>query len=163
MRAVLPQAIQIKLLPSYLLLGLLSAVSIACCAIILLQPISPLIKLFIITLILLSSAYFSCRDALLLLPWSLQWLEVNHKGELTITDNRGQQFQPALAPSTFIHAACTILNFKRNHFKSALPPIILFAHTNNQDELRRLRIWLRWFKRIELVNQKDLSAADLAA
>ena len=163
MRAVLPQAIQINLLPSYLLLGLLSAVSIACSAIILLQPISPLIRLFIIALILLSSAYFICRDALLLLPWSWQRLEVNHKGELTITDKRGQQFRPVLASSTFMHAACTILNFKRNRFKIALPSIILFAHTNNRDDLRRLRIWLRWFKRVELVNQKDLNAADLVA
>ena len=163
MRAVLPQAIQIKLLPSYLLLGLLSGVSIACSAIIMLQPISPLIKLLIIALILLSSAYFICRDALLLLPWSWQRLEVNHQGELTITNKRGQQFQPVLASSTFIHAACTILNFKRNRFKFALPSIILFAHTNYRDDLRRLRIWLRWFKRVELVNQEDLIAADLAA
>lgn len=162
MRAVLTQAIQINLLPSYLLLGLLSGVSIACCAIILLQPISPLIKLLIIALIVATSAYFICRDALLCLPWSWQRLEVNQKGELTISNKRGQHFQPALAASTFIHAACTILNFKRNRFKFALSSLILFANTNNRDELRRLRIWLRWFKRGELMNQEDLSAADLA-
>ena len=146
MRAILPHAIQIKLRPSYLLLGLLSGVSIACCTIILLQPFSLLIKLLIITLMLLSSNYFICRDALLLLSWSWQRLEVNNKGELTITNKRGQQFQPALAPSSFIHAACTILNFKRAGFKLALLPVILMTSAENADELRRLRVWLRWFK-----------------
>ena len=163
MRAILPQAIQIKLMPSYLLLGLISGVSIACCTIILLQPIALAIKLVIIVLILLSSAYFIARDALLSLPRSWQLLAVNNKGELTITNQRGQQFQPVLAPATFIHPAFTLLNFKSNRFKFALPPVILFANTNNRDELRRLRVWLRWFKRGEIANQEDLSAADLAA
>ena len=165
MRAILPQAIQIKLTPSYLLLGLLSGISMACCAIILLQPIVLAIKLIIIALILLSSAYFICRDALLLLPWSWQKLEVDNKGELTISNKRGQQFQPTLASSTFIHAAYSLLNFKRPEFKYggfrlALPPVILFEHANNRDELRRLRVWLRWFKHLEvdgqLDNQEDL-------
>jgi hypothetical protein len=151
MRAILPQAIQIKLMPSYLLLGLLGGVSIACGAIILLQPIALAIKLVIIALILLSSAYFMARDALLLLPWSWQMLGVDTKGELRITNRRGQQFQPALAPSSFIHAACTIVNFKKNGFKLALlpvifGPVILMASAENENELRRLRVWLRWFK-----------------
>ena len=158
MRAILPQAIQIKLMPSFLLLGLISGVSIACCAIILLQPIALAIKLVIIVLILLSSAYFIARDALLLLPRSWQLFAVNNKGELTITNQLGQQFQPVLAPSTFIHVTCTILNFKSNRFKFALPPVILFANAKNRDELRRLRVWLRWFKRGGLANQEGLIA-----
>jgi hypothetical protein len=158
MHAILPQAIQIKLMPSYLLLGLLGGVSIACCLIIIALPVVLAFKLVIIALILLSSTYFIARDALLLLPWSWQMLEVNTKGELTIINRYGLQFQPALAPSSFIHAACTILNFKRAGLKFALPPLILFANTNNQDELRRLRVWLRWFK-----HQEDLSVADLVA
>jgi hypothetical protein len=85
-------------------------------------------------------------------------LEVNTKGELTIINRYGLQFQPALAPSTFIHAACKVLNFKNKGLKLALPPLILIANANNQDELRRLRVWLRWFK-----HQEDLSAADLVA
>jgi hypothetical protein len=160
MPAILPQAILIKLMPSCLLLGLLGGVSIAACAILLLQPIALVIKLVIIALILLSSAYFIARDALLLLPWSWQMLEVDTKGELTISNKRGQQFQPALAPSTFIHAACTILNFKRVGFKLALSPVILMTSAENEDELRKLRTWLRWFKHEKI--QEDLSAADLA-
>ncbi len=155
------QAIHIQLLPSKLLLGLLAAVSMVCCLVIIMLPISLFLKLLIIALILLSSAYFICRDVLLLLPNSWQSLEVNNKGVLTIVNKKGQQFQPALAPIAFIHAACTILNFKRPDFKRegfklAQPPMILFANAENADELRRLRVWLRWFK-----HQEDLSV-DLA-
>lgn len=149
MRQDLLQAIHIKLIPSKLLLGLLLAISIVACAIMISLPISAYIKVVIIALILASSAYFILRDALLLLPWSWQSVDVNSKGALTITNKHGQQFQPTLAPSTFIHAACTILNFKRKGFKFVSPAVILFANANNQDELRRLRVWLRWFKHQE--------------
>lgn len=158
MKAILSQAIQIKLARSNLIFGLLSGVSIVCCLIIASLTISLILKFVIIALILLSSAYFIARDALLLLPWSWQMLQVDTKGELTIINKHGLQFQPALAPSTFIHAACTILNFKRAGLKFALPPLILFVNTNNREELRRLRVWLRWFK-----HQQDFSAADLAS
>ena len=155
MRAVLLQPIYIKLMPSNLLLGLLGIVSIACCAILLSLPIPLYIKLVIIALILASSTYFILRDALLLLPWSWQSVDVNSKGELTITNMHGQQFQPTLAPSTFIHAACTILNFKRKNFRFVSPAVILFANANNRDELRRLRLWLRWFEHDKIGYQAD--------
>ena len=151
MKPVLPQDIHIQLMPSYLLLGLLSGVSIACCWIVLQQVISMDIKLLIITLILVSSAYYIVRDALLMLPWSWKIVEVDHTGELTIINQRGQQFQPALVASCFIHEACTILNFKGHGFKYnvlrlGLQPIILFNNSKNDNELRHLRVWLRWFK-----------------
>ena len=157
------QAIHIKLLPSTLLLGLLAAISIIACAIIVSLPIalgslnSFTTKLVIIALILFTSTYFICRDALLMLPWSWQSVAVDSKGELTITNKRGEQFQPTLAANSFIHAACTILNFKRNGFKLALPAAILFTNAENENELRRLRVWLRWFK------HQDSAEADLAA
>ena len=155
MRAILPQAIHIKLMPSKLLLGLLLAISIVACAIMISLPISAYIKVVIIALILASSAYFILRDVLLLLPWSLQSVDVNSKGALTITNKHGQQFQPTLAPSTFIHAACTILNFKRKGFKFVAPAVILFANANNQDEQRRLRVWLRWFKHDKIGHHEE--------
>ena len=155
MRAILQQAIHIKLLPSKLLLGLLLAISIVACAIMISLPISAYIKVVIIALILASSAYFILRDTLLLLPWSWQSVDVNSKGALTITNKQGQQFQPTLAPSTFIHAACTILNFKRKGFKFVSPAVIFFANANNQHELRRLRVWLRWFKHDKIGHHEE--------
>jgi hypothetical protein len=149
------QSIHIKLLPSKLLLGLISSVSIACCAILIELPLSLFIKLAIIALILASSAFFMMRDALLILPNSWQIIDVDNKGELTITNKSGKKFQLILAPNSFIHAGCTILNFKRNGFNFALPAVILLPSAENSDELRRLRVWLRWFKYEE--NQEDLT------
>ena len=151
MKPALPQVIHIQLMPSYLLLGLLSGISIACCWIVLQQATSVDIKLVIIALIVVSSAYFIARDALLMLPWSWKVLDVDHNGELTIVNQVGQQFQPTLAASCFIHEACTILNFKGiglkyNVFRLGLQPVILFSSSKNDNELRRLRVWLRWFK-----------------
>lgn len=156
MRHDLLQAIHIKLKPSKLLLGLLLAISIVACVIIVSLPIALFLKLVIIALILASSAYFILRDALLLLPNSWQIVEVDSKGELTISNKNGLKFQPKLAASSFIHAACTILNFKREGFKFVLPAVILLSSAENENELRRLRVWLRWFK-----HQDDLSVVDL--
>ena len=151
MKPALLQVIHIQLMPSYLLLGLLSGISIACCWIVLQQAITADIKLLIIAVIVVSSAYFIARDALLMLPWSWKVLEVNHNEELTIVNQGGQQFQPTLAANCFIHEACTILNFKDNAFeynvfRLGLQAVILFSSSKNDNELRRLRVWLRWFK-----------------
>ena len=151
------QSIHIKLLPSKLMLGLLGGVSIACCAIVLTLPILLYAKFIIIALILVSSAYFIARDALLLLPNSWQTVDVDNKGALTLSNKSGQQFQLTPAPSSFIHAACSVLNFERRGIKLAPPPVILFSNIENADELRRLRAWLRWFKHDKANHQEDLS------
>jgi hypothetical protein len=160
MRPVLLQAIHIKLMPSTLLLGLVGGVSIASCAILLSLPIPLFIKLAIIALIIASSAFFILRDALLVLSSSWKTIDVDNKGELTMINKSGQQFQLIPASSSFIHAACTILNFKRNGFRLALPPAILFTSIENENELRRLRVWLRWFKHKDVRHQGDFKEAE---
>jgi hypothetical protein len=154
------QSIHIKLLPSNLMLGLLGGISIACCAIILALPVSLFPKLVIIALIVASSAFFILRDALLRLPNSWEILEVDNKGELTLSNKSGQKFKLKPAPNSFIHAGCSVLNFERKGFKLALPPVILLPNAAHAVELRRLRVWLRWFKQED--NQEDFSV-DLAA
>ncbi len=152
------QPIHVKLLPSKLLLGLLVGVSIACCFILLSLQLFFFLKLVIIALIIASSAFFIMRDALLRLPNSWQTIDVDNKGALTITNKAGQKFQLKLAPSSFTHESCTILNFERKGFNFSPAPMILLPNAENIDELRRLRVWLRWFK-----HQEDLSAVDLSA
>lgn len=155
MKSILHQAITIKFKPSHLLLGLLCVIAMLCCWIALVLPIATTIKIVMIILVLVSSIYFILRDALLALPWSWQALSVDIKGELTLINQRGQQFKPALADSTFIHNQLTLLNFKRVGFSLALPPVILLGI--NTDETRRLRVWLRWFKYPQ--PNQDLAAA----
>lgn len=146
MKPILLQPIHIKLKRSNLMLGLLVSISMVCCLILIVLPIPALVQFGTILLIIISSVYYILRDALLLLPASWQTLEVNAKGRLRLLNKRGQPFEPALASNTFIHAKVTILNFQRNGFWLALPPVILFTSTENENELRRLRVWLRWAK-----------------
>lgn len=146
MKPILLQPIHIKLKPTKMMLGLLVFISMVCCLILIVLPIPALLQFGTILLIMLSSGYFILRDALLLLPASWQALEVNAKGRLRLLNKRGQQLEPALANNTFIHAKVTVLNFKRNGFELALPPVILLSSAENENELRRLRVWLRWGK-----------------
>jgi len=154
MKPRLMQAIVIQLKPSPLLLGMLGCVSIVCCAILAQLQLSLAIKLGLIILVVFSTIYFSLRDVLLLLPQSWQSVEVNSQGTLKLTNKQGIVFEPKLADSSFIHEYVTILNFKRSGFKWCLLSVILFTSQENQEELRKLRVWLRWWKR-----QEDLSAA----
>ncbi len=158
MKPILHQAIHIKFKPSTLMLSILCAISMLCCWILLVLPMATTLKLMAIMLVLVSSIYFILRDTLLLLPWSWQFLEIDSKGKLTLINQRGQQFQPALANSTFIHAKLVILNFKRNGYRLALPPVILLMA--NIDEVRRLRVWLRWAKQQNTQYQGDLLVND---
>lgn len=159
MKPILHQAIHIKFKPSYLILGLLCAISMLCCWILLVLPMATTIKLLAILLVVMSSIYFILRDVLLMLPWSWQRLKLDSKGQLTLINRRGQQFQPALAETTFIHAKLTILNFKRKGNSLGLSPVILLETPATTDEVRRLRVWLRWAKH-NTQYQEDLVVSD---
>jgi hypothetical protein len=160
MKPILHQAIRIQFKPSELMLGLLSLISIVCCWILLALAIAPMIKFVGILVVIASSIYFILRDALLMLPWSWQVLELDTKGQLTLIDKRGEKFRPALAESTFIHTKLMILNFKRAGANFALAPVIFLFRQTNTDELRRLRVWLRWAKHNQKPNQEDLVVAN---
>ncbi len=142
--------IVIQLLPSPLLLGLLLAVATISSLVLLLIAIDLWIKLTLFLLIILSTGYFIARDALLMLPWSWQSVVVDSKGVLTITNKRQQLVGPSLSAATFVHQYLTVLNVKPAGFKSdfrlVLPPVILLGNRSNQDEVRRLRVWLRLHK-----------------
>lgn len=155
MKPILPKAIVIQLLPSPLLLGLLSAVATTSATIVLVLPIILPIKWAIFLLIIASTLYFILRDALLMLPWSWQTIEVDVKGILKLTNKSQQQFKPQLAASSFTHQYLTILNCKRDGLKWTLPPVLLLSsfswgstnHFEDYDALRCLRVWVRLFKR----------------
>lgn len=163
MRSILLRPIYIQLKPSNLLMGILICISIICCMILLRMPIPIIIRLAIIALIMLTSTWFILRDALLRFPSSWKTVEVDHRGVLIITNQRGQQFQPTLATSCFTHTHLIILNFKRTGFRRCLSPVVLLLGADNTGELRRLRVWLRWSKHLD-THQEDLSSPlDLAA
>ena len=138
------EPIFIKIEPSLILMGLLLAISILSCTIIFIMPLDIGFKLGLCILIMLTSGYFILRDSLKLLPWSWQSLSVSNNGELTITNNSGQQFKPSLQANSFIHEHLVILNFKHARYKNPAPPVIFLNIQGN--DMRKLRVWLRWFK-----------------
>jgi len=159
MKPILSKSIVIQLAPSPLLLGLLLLVATASAMIILFVPIMLAIKCAVFVLIIASTAYFIARDALLMLSWSWQTIEVDVKGELKLTNKKQKVFKPQIAATSFTHQYLTILNFKRNGLKLALPPILLLPNFSGKEkygkddgesadnyELRRLRVWIRLFK-----------------
>lgn len=149
MKAQLIQAIDIAIKPSLLLLGLLSVISILSCLIVTTLSIHSLLKLLLLTMIVISTVYFILRDALRLLPWSWQRIEVSATGQLTLTNHQGRAYTPALAATSFIHPRMIILNTQlasdRQRLFGGLPALILFANHHEQQH-RQLRVWLRWWK-----------------
>lgn len=146
---ILP-AIDVVVKPSLLLLGVLSVISILSCLGIGVLPLIFPIKFVMILVVLFSTTYYILRDALHLLPWSWQRVEVSSLGQLRLTNKRGEQFMPELDASSFIHPYLIILNMKKpplRHWLSTvtLPALILCAEPQCQQQ-RQLRVWLRWWK-----------------
>jgi hypothetical protein len=146
MKTLFTRPIIIQLHPSSLLLGLLLLVATISNLILFSLPIALKIKLGLLAVIDLSSAYFIARDALLVLPWSWKALEVDTKGSLTLVNKRQQRFKPHLESSSFVHEYCVILNPQNNGFSNALQPVLIFNNVDNLESLRRLRVWLRLYK-----------------
>ena len=150
MKAQLNQTIEITLKPSMLLLGLLSTIAIVSALILAMLPIPFWLKLLLMALVVFSTLYYILRDSLLLLPWSWRHLEVNHTGELMLTNQQGQQFMPALCATTLVHPSVIILNTERVVSKFGLlhklPSLMLLSSMSTQEQHRRLRVWLRWWQ-----------------
>jgi len=149
MKMHLIQAIDIDIKPSFLLLGLLGLIAISSCWIITILPIHALSKLFLISMIMISTTYYSLRDALGLLPWSWQRIEVSAIGQLRLTNHRGEQFTPSIAPTSFVHSKILIINSRQTNqttlWFGSLPPLIMLADHHTASH-RHLRVWLRWWR-----------------
>lgn len=104
------------------------------------------IKVIAVLCVIATSIYFALRDAAVTLPSSWQFLTIDTKGNLKISNRRGQIFKPELADNCFISKQLIILNFQRKGLRLVMPPVISFTNLENTDDLRRLRVWLRWGK-----------------
>ncbi len=134
-------AIDLLLQPSRLLLGALLLIAILSCAAVIIVGIPFVTKLCLLAVIIFTTIYYCLRDALCLLPWSWQRIEVSSAGQLRLTNQRGEQFVPELHASSFIHPQLTILNMSR----WTLPAVFLFPQSDAEQH-RRVRVWLRWWK-----------------
>lgn len=144
-KQVMP-AIDIALKPSFMLFGALLLLAMLACIAVIIVAIPFAIKLFLLTIIIFSTVYYSLRDALYLLPWSWQRVQVTSLGQLRLTNQRGQQFTPDLHATCFIHPLLIILNTSIENLRTQrLPAVLLFSQANDKQH-RRLRVWLRWWQ-----------------
>ena len=146
MRALFTKPIVIHLYPSLLLLGLLFVVATQSSLILFTLPIGLAFKIAIFALIVLTSAYYIARDAMLILPWSWKSVIVDTKGMLTIINNRNHRFKRHLEISSIVHDQCVILNLQNEGFSFALHSVLLLNNVDNPEALRRLRVWLLLYK-----------------
>ena len=146
MKALFIKPIVIHLYPSLLLLGLLFAVATLSSVVLFTLPIGLAFKIAFFALIVLTSAYYMARDAMLILPWSWKSIIVDTKGMLTIINNRNHRFKRHLEVSSFVHEQCVILNVQNEGFSFSLHSVLLFNNVDNPEALRRLRVWLRLYK-----------------
>jgi hypothetical protein len=147
MKKQLMPAICIRLKPSYQVLGCYLGIS-TLSSIAILQVDMPIIaKILLILICNLMSFYVILRDALLVLPWSWQRVEVSSHGELKLVNQDQKTFQLQLSVSTFNHPYLTVLNFK--HFgrlwgrQHSL--VLTRWQVDDTQQYRQMRVWLKWW------------------
>ncbi len=123
--------------------------SLATSAILILFVLSWQIKLVMLTVILFLAMYMVCKHGFLLLPWSLDKLDINAKNELKLTRRDGVQFAVAtVCADSVVTPYLTIVHYHpegatwlRRLFASYL---IILPDAIEAESYRQLRVWLRW-------------------
>jgi len=148
-------AIYLKLKPSYWILGCYVLVSILGLLSLLLATLPLLLKCVIAITVIIATIYTILQDVLLCLPWSWQLVEVTSQGQVRVHNQRGDMFEVALRASTVSHPWLTILRFNRLAYRHGLRNSLMITTWNVQDQqqYRRLRVWLNWGKPNAVPNQ----------
>ena len=170
--------IRLVLQPSYTLTALLIGMVVLSFLSISFAPIALLAKLTLGLLIVFTTIYFVARDALRLLPKSWQEIEVNDKGELTISNSIGERFNARVKTNSYVTLHLVILHVVAlEQVKNSLPMSNLKPFNNNrlrpliailnprqmvilqdsasQAEFRQLCVWLRWWQHSHTGNHAD--------
>ena len=142
--------ITVKLLPSRMMLWLFIATAVFISGILILVPLAFWPRISILSIIIVNLLYFSCRDALLVFPWSYTSLNINVKNQLQLVRKDGKQLDVNVQENTVVTAYLTVLNCQlqeATYFQRLLPlHIVILPDAIDADDCRRLRVWLRWYK-----------------
>lgn len=160
------QTIFIRLKPSYqyaiclTLIGILSAVSM-CFA-----PIGIIAKIIWGLLLIFATTFYVLRDALLRLPSSWKVIEIDSQGKLTLTNLQDTHVKATVSTNSYVATHLIVLLSKiteeiideENSIKPSKlltlyqryfilkPSIVLLSDSASADELRKLRVWLLWWR-----------------
>lgn len=172
--------ISLVLQPSYILTGLLMAMSLLSCISILFAPIPLFLQTILGVLIAFATAFFIGLEALLLLPQSWRRVEVSAKGELTLTKANGERLNVRVKSSSYIVSYLVILHvdglkptentesinkvnlYTKNWLYrlvdvtlSSSSYVILLPDSISQHGFRQLRVWLRWWRHSQTENYAE--------
>jgi toxin CptA len=134
--------IQLVLKPSYLLAIILASAGLGAIAILASVPLPLIARVFLIFAVVAATVYH-IMNILLWLPWSLDKLELNGKGELHVSRRDGKTQAVHILPSSFVMPYLTILNLAIRGTKWHRSMLVMPDRVENE-AFRQLRVWLRW-------------------
>jgi hypothetical protein len=152
-------SIELNVQSSYLVLGWYLLISIVSVVSITYLPVTRSIQVLASSSALLLALYIILRDALVALPWSWRFIRISPSGQVALVTRAGVVFHVTLAPTTVCHPYLVVLRFRQQGrlagFQSSayLTPF----RVQNTDQLRKLRMWLRWAVRPTLNKNTNAS------
>jgi len=99
---------------------------------------------------LLASLAVTLAQALLRTPWSAVSLELAEDGRASWKDPRGAWHEDTLGRSHFVSPLLVVVGLKTRNGRSKR--VILLSDSTPPDDLRRLRVWLRWRRKHSVRN-----------
>jgi len=136
-------SIKFNFKPSYYLLAILSLATLLSLVVIICMPLSTGFKALLIVLVLSSTTFYIARDALGLLLGSWVALEIDAQDQFLLITRNGVRYQVIVLPESLVASYLIVLQLKlkKQFWRKSL---VLLPDSANPDDLRRLRVWLKW-------------------
>ena len=133
----------LNLKPSFYLAYLLGLLSFIACGIVSILSLPLWMRAVAILVIVLVSAFYIARDALLILSAAWSAVYLNQKQQIMVQSVDGQQYPARVLPSTIVFPFVTILNFKVPD-SFWVQTMIILPDRVDADVFRRWRVFLTW-------------------
>jgi len=129
--------------PSYCLLSILCIASALSMLVIATMPLFFWLQGLLVAMVVFSSGFYIARDALRLFPWSWVALEIDNQQRFQLTAKSGVQYTTTVLPESLVASYLIVLQLKVER-KILRRSLILLPDSADSEDLRRLRVWLKW-------------------
>lgn len=140
--------LQVDFKPSKRFIGLFALAAIAVCIVLATTPVAWQIRASLVLLIIACSAHAILYHGLKCLPASIVSIRVDIKNELYILQRNGNELQVKVAANTTVTPYLIVLNVNSvssEGWKRLIRnSIVILPDHVKADDLRRLRVWLKW-------------------